>query len=349
MAWRHDEGTIHMTEPPLIGITLGDPAGVGPEVVVKALASEPETLPARFFVIGTAKDVQRANSQAGLGRSVRIIEAPADADGDPATVDVLSVGGLEGVEFPFGEHSRAAGAASHAWVECAAQLALDGQIDAIVTAPINKESWQLAGSADVGHQEVFKRLSGADPVATMLVSGVLRCVHLSTHLPLAEAALAVTQERVLRYTKLTDEAFRAWGVEAPRIAVAALNPHASDAGLIGDTEAKEIGPAIAAAVAAGIDASGPIPADSVFNQAIAGDYDVVLVMYHDQGHIAIKVHGFEESISVNLGLPFIRTSVDHGTAFDIAGQNRADATSMVEALKLAIRLARRVGLSAPSD
>ncbi len=333
-----------MSELPLIGITLGDPSGVGPEVIVKALASN-APLPARLFLIGTANDVRRATEVSGISTAIRVIDDPDDTSEDPSSLDVLSVGEFESTEFPVGAHSRQAGAASHAWVESATQLALEGRVDAIVTAPINKESWRMSGSVDVGHQEVFKRLSGADPVATMLVSGRLRCVHLSTHLPLAEAALAVTRDRVLRYTELTDASFRRWGVEKPRIAVAALNPHASDAGLIGETEAKEITPAVKAAVAAGINASGPIPADSVFNQAIAGDYDAVLVMYHDQGHIAIKVHGFAKSVSVNLGLPFIRTSVDHGTAFDIAGQNRADPTSMVEALKLAIRLAGKQGLS----
>jgi 4-hydroxythreonine-4-phosphate dehydrogenase len=170
-------------------------------------------------------------------------------------------------------------------------------------------------------------------------------MHLSTHKPLIEACKFVTTANVLTATRITDRAFKDWGFKSPRIAVAALNPHASDNGLIGDTEAKEIRPAIEAAVKEGIKATGPHPADSVFNQALAGKFDVVVVMYHDQGHIAIKVHGFEESISVNLGIPFIRTSVDHGTAFDIAGQSKADATSMVEAMKLGAALAARKGLA----
>ena len=200
---------------------------------------------------------------------------------------------------------------------------------------MNKEAWRLAGFSDKGHQEVFQRLTGADYVATMLVSGSLRCMHLSTHLSLAEACHYVTKENVLRAINLTSEYFIRWGVVKPRIGVAALNPHASDGGLIGQTEEKEILPAILAAQADGIDAIGPVPADTVFNQAIDGLYDVVLVMYHDQGHIPIKVYGFENSITVNLGIPILRTSVDHGTAFDIAGKNQAQSVSMVEAIKLA--------------
>jgi 4-hydroxythreonine-4-phosphate dehydrogenase len=164
-------------------------------------------------------------------------------------------------------------------------------------------------------------------------------MHLSTHLPLADACAYVTRENVLRAIRVTHEHFTRWGFERPRIGVAALNPHGSDGGLIGNTEQDEIAPAIADAVREGIDARGPVPADSIFNQGIDGLHDVIVVMYHDQGHIPIKVHGFEESVSVNLGLPFLRTSVDHGTAFDIAGQNRAQSTSMVEAIRLATTLA----------
>ncbi len=259
------------------------------------------------------------------------------------------MGGFREDYFAMGEHSVVAGEASHIWVEEAARLALAGEVDAIVTAPINKESWQLAGSSDTGHQEVFKRLSGSEHVATMLISGTLRCMHLSTHKTLAEACAYVTRENVLEAIRLTDRHFREWGFAEPRIGVAALNPHAGDGGLIGTEELTEIGPAVDDARAEGIAATGPVPADSVFPQAIAGRYDVVVVMYHDQGHIAIKVHGFEESISVNLGLPFIRTSVDHGTAFDIAGKGVADETSMVEAITTAIRLVKRQGLSPAAE
>ena len=203
----------------------------------------------------------------------------------------------------------------------------------------------MAGSKDTGHMEVFKRLSKSNYVATMLVSGPLRCMHLSTHKSLIEACKYVTTDNIITALQLTDEKFKDWGFKNPRIAVAALNPHASDNGLIGDEEAREISPAIKIANEKGLNVTGPHPADTIFNQAANGKHDVILVMYHDQGHIAIKVYGAEESVTVNLGLPFLRTSVDHGTAFDIAGKGIADETSMIEALKLGASLASRKGLS----
>jgi 4-hydroxythreonine-4-phosphate dehydrogenase len=257
---------------------------------------------------------------------------------------VTELPGVPEGPFPTGRVSVESGRAAHAWVEHAGRLCLARKAEAMVTAPVNKEAFQLAGIADTGHQEVLQRLSGAGHVATLLASGNLRCMHLSTHKSLAEACRYVTRANVLQAIELTHAHFVRWGMPRPRIAVAALNPHASDNGLVGREELDEIAPAVADARAAGIDASGPHPADSVFNAAIAGKYDVVVVMYHDQGHIAIKVHGFERSITVNLGLPFIRTSVDHGTAFDIAGKGIADETSMVEAIRLAVNLATGRGL-----
>ena len=336
-----------MSDRPLIAITLGDPSGIGPEVVAKALLQPAVHEQGRLFVIGDAEALRRALVMVGSAASVRVIEDAAEAGSTTESLDVLEVAGVH-ADYPVGTLSLDSARASHAWVERAARLALSGEVAAIATAPVNKEGWRSAGIEDTGHQEVLKRMSGSSHVATMLVSGELRCMHLSTHLSLAEACAFVTRANVLRAIRLTHEYFTRWGFEAPRIAVAALNPHASDNGLIGTTEQDEIAPAVADAVALDIDARGPIPADSVFNQAIEGEHDVVVVMYHDQGHIPIKVHGFEESVSVNLGLPFVRTSVDHGTAFDIAGQNRAQATSMVEATLLAARLAagRSLGASA---
>lgn len=344
-----------MSTGPLLAVTLGDPAGIGPEVVARALAAPQVRRQVRPLVVGHAGVLRRAVALTGAAVAVRALPAAAAGDpagagvgADPGVLDVLEVGDFDADAVAVGQQSPAAGAASHAWVEAAARLALDGRVDAIVTAPIHKGAWQLAGSTDTGHQEVLRRLSGAPYVATMLLSGALRCMHLSTHLSLAEACAYVTRERVLRAILLTDEHFRAWGFARPRIAVAALNPHAGDGGLIGRTEQEEIAPAVADARARGVEASGPWPADSVLPQAARGAYDVVVVMYHDQGHIAIKVHGMEESISVNLGLPFIRTSVDHGTAFDIAGTGRADPRSMIEALGAAASLATRRGLPRPA-
>ena len=338
-----------MTERPLIAITLGDPAGIGPEVAVKALQRDELRSQARLFLLGSPTSAAAALRLIGSTHELRLLRRPGDARGEAGTTEVLAVGGFREDYFAMGERSVVAGEASHRWVEEAARLALAGAVDAIVTAPINKESWRLAGSADTGHQEVFRRLSGADQVATMLVTGNLRCMHLSTHKTLAEACAWVTRENVLAAIRLTDRHFRDWGFAEPRIGVAALNPHAGDGGLIGTEELTAIGPAVEDAQSEGIAATGPVPADSVFPQAIAGRYDVVVVMYHDQGHIAIKVHGFEESVSVNLGLPFIRTSVDHGTAFDIAGKGVADERSMTEAIRTAIRLAKREGLAPAAE
>ena len=187
--------------------------------------------------------------------------------------------------------------------------------------------------------EIFQRQTGAKEVATMLMTGTLRVVHLTTHRSLRVACDYVTKDNVLAKLKLTDEYFKKWGFAAPRIGVAALNPHGSDGGLLGDEEEKQIAPAVNEARAMGIDATGPVPADTVFNQAIDGKYDVTLAMYHDQGHIPIKVHDWTRSVAVNLGLPFVRTSVDHGTAFDIAGKGIADHTSMLESIRVAVDLA----------
>lgn len=329
---------------PLLAITLGDPSGIGPEVAVKGLGDNQVSGTFKPLVIGNLGTVVRTADEVGSGidfREVASVSEARDADG---FVPVMSVGGHDDSDFPIGKHSPISGAASHSWVQTAAELCLAGEVDGMVTGPVNKESWQMSGAPDLGHQEVFKRLTKSTTVYTMLVSGTLRCMHLSTHKSLAEACKFVTTDNVLTATRMTHRTFVEWGFDDPRIAVAALNPHASDNGLIGDTEAKEIAPAIEAAKQEGINAIGPVPADSVFNQAIDGRYDVVVVMYHDQGHIPIKVHGFEESVSVNLGIPFIRTSVDHGTAFDIAGENMAQSVSMVEAIKLAVALATKRGI-----
>jgi 4-phospho-D-threonate 3-dehydrogenase / 4-phospho-D-erythronate 3-dehydrogenase len=324
---------------PRIALTMGDPAGIGPEVVAKALILPEVNELADLFVIGNARVLEYWFDRLEVDMRIAAVSAAAEITPAPGVVPVMDIDGSAEVEFPIGELSAEAATAAHAWVERAARLCLDGEVDAMVTAPVNKDAFRKAGITDTGHQEILQRLSGSSYVATMLVSGELRCMHLSTHMPLKDACAFVTRENVLRAIELTHLHFARWGFESPRIAVAALNPHASDNGLIGSEEADEIAPAIQDAQSRGIDASGPYPADSVFNEAIAGRHDVVVVMYHDQGHIAIKVHGFEQSVSVNLGLPFIRTSVDHGTAFDIAGKGIADCTSMVEAIRLASNLA----------
>ncbi|MEC7837869.1 MAG: 4-hydroxythreonine-4-phosphate dehydrogenase PdxA [Chloroflexota bacterium] len=323
-----------------IAITLGDPSGIGPEVIIKAindLFPDKKNLP---IIIGDLKTLKKTSNDAKIDFDFEIIEKLENLDKETSSIKVLDNQKYSNIDFPVGKNSIDSGNASHEWVEIATDLALSKEVDAICTAPINKESWQMSGFKDIGHQEIFKRKSKSTYVATMLVSGKLRCMHLSTHLSLSDACKYVTKENVERAIKLTHNHFTKWGFKNPRIGVAALNPHASDGGLIGNTEDKEILPAITTCKSEGINVSGPHPADSIFYDAINDKHDVVVVMYHDQGHIPIKVYGFEESISVNLGVPFIRTSVDHGTAFDIAGKNIADATSMKEAIKLAQNLSQ---------
>jgi len=217
-------------------------------------------------------------------------------------------------------------------------MALAREVRAIVTAPINKEATIQASYGDVGHLEFLARLTHATEYATMLVTGPLRVVHLTTHYSLKEACSLVTGERIVAKLRLIQDTFRQWGIALPRIGVAALNPHAGEGGLFGLEEIEQIMPAIKEARESGINARGPLPADSVFTRAIGGEFDVVLAMYHDQGHIPIKVYDFEKSVSIALGLPFIRTSVDHGTAFDIAGKGTANCRSMEEAIKKAVNL-----------
>jgi 4-hydroxythreonine-4-phosphate dehydrogenase len=221
-------------------------------------------------------------------------------------------------------------------VERAASACIDGTAAAMVTCPINKEAIHAAGYVDdIGHQEILARMTGAEWTATMLMTPGLKVVHLSTHKSLIEAARYVTRDTVLEKLRLMQETLTGWGLEKPSIAIAALNPHGGEGGLLGREEIEELAPAVATARAEGIDATGPIPADSIFNRAINGEFDVVLALYHDQGHIAIKVHDFHQSTTATLGIPFIRTSVDHGTAFDIAGQGKADPRGLHAAIDAA--------------
>ncbi len=337
--------------PPIVGITLGDPAGIGPEVVVKAIADAAALPPAvcRPLIVGDYAVAEASARRFANGLSLVAVESHdqlADGAWGGGRVPVWSVPTAGAAEVPFGEATIAGGVASITAIESAATLALEGHIHAISTAPINKEAVNLAGYTEIGHQEVLARMASITDIATMLVARRLRAVHLTTHVPFSEAHVHVTKERVLSRLRLTDKTFRQWGVTAPRIAVAALNPHGGDNGLLGREEIEEIAPAVEQAVAEGIAAEGPMPADSVFLRGAAGDYDAVLALYHDQGHIAVKMHDFHGSVSVNLGLPFVRTSVDHGTAYDIAGAGVAEAVSMAAAIRMAALLATGRGLDA---
>lgn len=239
-------------------------------------------------------------------------------------------------DFTFGKVNAICGDLAVRCVEQAARWCMDGSITGMVTCPINKEAIHAAGFVnDIGHQEILSRLTGAGWTATMLMTTGLKVVHLSTHKSLIQAAQYVTRGNVLEKLRLTDSTLKAWGMNNPRIAVAALNPHGGEGGLLGREEIDELIPAVADACAEGLQVSGPLPADSVFNRAIAGEFDVVMALYHDQGHIAIKVHDFHASTTATMGIPFVRTSVDHGTAFDIAGRGIADERGLIAAVDVA--------------
>ena len=329
---------------PLIAITMGDPCGIGAEVIAKALASAEVYATCRPVVVGSSWAIEQVQQLVDAPFKVREVDSPTEAGLSPGLVDVVDPHNLNPEDVTVGRISPSCGKAAMEWVSAAAQLALSGQVSALATAPINKEAASLAGYKAIGHMELLQEISGASNVATMLMSGRLRVVHLTTHRSLRRACDYVTRESILEKLVLTHDSFNTWGMPNPSIGVAALNPHGSDGGLLGNEEAEEIGPAVEEARGRGIDARGPVPADIVFHQAIQGTYDVTLAMYHDQGHIPVKVHGFERSITANLGLPFVRTSVDHGTAFDIAGKGIASEASMLEAIKLAVALALGKGL-----
>lgn len=338
-----------MNARPRIAITLGDSTGIGPEVVAKALSQPDLGEDATLFVVGSVGVLDRAFNLIGSELRSRTVDGP-DAAPEPGRVNVISPHDDDGLAaLPYGETSPRAGAAAVEWASAAARLAMEGGVDAIATAPISKEAARLAGHEAFGHQEIYQHLAGVPRVLTMLLTNGLNVVHLTTHHPIRNAALFVTRERVLEALRLTHDFFTAHGVPEPRIGVAALNPHGGEAGIIGSEEIEEIRPAVEDANAAGIAASGPIPADSIFGQAIEGRYDAVLAMYHDQGHIAVKVHDWAASITLNIGLPFLRTSVDHGTAFDIAGKGVADPTGMIEAIRYAAEVSRSGRLPSPRN
>lgn len=311
------------TAKPRIGITLGDPAGIGPEICVKAIDAikercEPVIYGASWSLDDSWKLIGESNSS------------------DVALVDV---GIKKSDTFEFGQVDATNGEVAIRSVQMAADACKQGQLSAMMTCPLNKEAIHAAGSPHIGHQEMLAEIEGVSSAATMLMTPGLRVVHLSTHKTLANAVKFVTRDSVLEKLVLCHESFTRWGLPKPRIAVAALNPHGGEGGLLGDEEINELTPAVKVAQEKGIGVTGPHPADSVFNRAIDGEFDVVLALYHDQGHIAIKVHNLHESVSVTLGLSFIRTSVDHGTAYDIAGKGIANPRSAVAAIDSAITLA----------
>jgi 4-phospho-D-threonate 3-dehydrogenase / 4-phospho-D-erythronate 3-dehydrogenase len=334
------------TEKPVIAITMGDPAGIGAEVSLKALL-EPEVYAmCRPLVLGTLAVLEQARETLRSQQILHAVVRPADGHYTMGRVDVLDLAAEHPGPFPLGEATKEGGAAAVAYVEKAIALALAAEVDAIATAPLNKEAMRAAGFPYDGHTELLAHQTGTKVYSMMLASGNFRVFHVSTHVSLRGAIERAKKTRVLQVIELAYREIRAMGVSEPRIAVAGLNPHAGEHGLFGDEEIHEISPAVEEARAHGWQVSGPISPDTVFARAKHGDFDGVVAMYHDQGHIPFKMTEFELGVNVTVGLPIIRTSVDHGTAYDIAGKGVADPKNMVQAIVLAADMAARRKLAA---
>ncbi len=336
---------------PLIGITLGDPAGIGPEITVKALADHPVYETCCPLVVGDADILRNAARTAGrLDIKIHAVQNPAEGLYVPGTIDVLDMKVVDADKLEIGKVSAMAGEAAFQYVKKVIELAMAGQVDATVTNALNKEAINLAGRHYSGHTEIYAEFTGTSKYTMMLAHKNLRVVHVSTHVSLREACDRVKRERVLEVIRIAHQACIDMGMEKPRIGVAGLNPHCGENGLFGREEIQEIIPAVEEAVKEGIMADGPIPADTVFSKARGGWYDMVVAMYHDQGHIPLKVVGFVynqeekkwdavEGVNITLGLPIIRTSVDHGTAFDQAGTGKANELSLLNAIEYAVNFA----------
>ncbi len=319
---------------------MGDPAGIGAEIILKALQQRDIYLICRPLVVGDRRILSRALSW--LGSPVLEMESvgqPSEAHFQAGVISVLDIRNANPRDCPVGKLSAASGKAAVEYVFKACDLALAGEVDAVVTAPLNKEAMHLGGFNYPGHTELLAARTGAGKVSMLLIGPKLRVVHVSTHVSLEEAIRRVTPMRVEEVIDLAQRACLALGIPHPRIAVAGLNPHAGEAGLFGDQETTQIMPAVLAARARGLQVSDPQPPDTVFLRTVKGEFDIVVAMYHDQGHIPMKLLAFDEGVNVSFGLPIIRTSVDHGTAFDIAGKGIARPDSMLAAIKVAVQMA----------
>jgi 4-hydroxythreonine-4-phosphate dehydrogenase len=328
-----------MTRKPIIGVTMGDGAGIGPEIVVRALQDRSVQETCRPVVIGDRARLELAAAGCGLAPRFHVIEHPREADFSTDSINLVDLDLLPH-DLPFGQLSAEAGEAAYQYVRRAAELAMDHSIDAICTAPLNKEALHAAGRKFPGHTELLAELTGVDEVSMMLATDKVRVIHVTTHIGLIDAIERIEPGLVYRTVRRGHDALVRGGIIKPSIAVCGINPHAGEGGLFGrGEEAKAIVPAIEQAQREGINVAGPLPADTVFFRAGRGDFDLVVAMYHDQGHGPIKILGLEAGVNITIGLPVIRTSVDHGTAFDIAGRGIADAGSMIEALRQAVVLA----------
>lgn len=323
---------------PVLAVTLGDAAGTGPELIVKAFG-EPEVRGVcRPVVVGSAEVMRAAVRIVGAKSEVRVIGKAAEAGDDAGVVEVIDLANVDVAKLERGKVSAATGRAAYEAIKRAVELTLAGETSAVVTSAINKAALHAAGCHYDGHTELLAELCGKPKVTMMLVAGKLRVCHVSTHVSLSEAIRRVTVERILEVVKIADEGVRKIGIERPHLAVAGLNPHAGEGGLFGREEIEVIAPAVEEANRRGFRVSGPYAGDTVFFRTLQGEFDCAIAMYHDQGHVAAKMLGIWQGVNVTLGLPIVRTSVEHGTDFANAGTGRGDPRSLVQALKLAAQM-----------
>ena len=326
---------------PKIGITMGDPTGIGPEIVVKALSMEDPFRSCRPIVFGDREVLSRAIQMQNLGATLEVIEEIPEDGYLPQKIFLFPLSHLEVLSLRFGEPDRACGEAMVRYIEEAVKRVRIGKLDAITTCPINKKAMNAAGYFFPGHTELLAHLVGACPVAMMFLGSRWKIVLVTTHLALKDVSKWITTDRVLSTLRLTDEEMKKYfGIPRPQIAVLGLNPHSGEDGFLGEEEKREILPAIAEAKSLGMDVEGPLPADSFFGLSGRYSFDVVVSMYHDQGLIPVKMMDFMGAVNFTLGLPFIRTSVDHGTAYDIAGKGLADPTNLAKAILVAANLSK---------
>jgi 4-hydroxythreonine-4-phosphate dehydrogenase len=325
---------------PIVGITLGDPAGIGPEISIKTFLDDDVFEVCKPLLIGDLRILREISGQLGINVEFRPVNSPCEVRGERGLVELIDMKNVDIEKLMLGRASAEPGRASIEYVEKAVEYALKGEIDALATSPINKKAINMAGSKYIGHTEMLAGLCGVkEPLTMFWVRGV-KIFFLTRHMPLIEAIKSVKKARIVDMSLRIKEALLSIGMENPRIAIAALNPHAGEEDLMGREESDEIIPAVKELQGMGLNINGPVPADSVFHQALEGKYDAVLSLYHDQGHIAAKTLDFYGAVAVTLGLPFIRTSVDHGTAYDIAGKGVANPKSLIEAVKLAAALSK---------
>ena len=324
---------------PIIAVTMGDPAGIGPEIVMRALAHREVYDQCRPLVVGDLSRLRRAGEIVGSTLALNKVASPAEARFSPGTVDVIDLN-VSPADLPFGKLAAIGGEAAYRFVERACALAVAGEVDAICTAPLSKEALHMAGHKYPGHTEMLAHLTGTPEVSMMLTAPRLRVIHVTTHIGLIDAIAKIEPGLVERVIARGRAVLVKAGIADPKIGVCAINPHAGEGGLFGHgEEATKIAPAIMACQAKGWRVEGPLPADTLFFRAGRGDFDLVVAMYHDQGHGPVKVLGIESGVNITVGLPVVRTSVDHGTAFDIAGTGKADERSLLEALRQGVQLA----------